>query len=82
MPSSTPLYSLIALVTPGIIQLLMQERGIDEKEAANILYNSQLYSKLEDAETRAWRLSPIALYDLLEEELQTGAITNWPEEQG
>jgi len=60
----------------------MQERGIDEKEAANLLYNSQLYSKLEDARTRAWRLAPITLYDLLEEEFQTGSIINWPMEQG
>jgi len=82
MTSSIPLYTLVALVTPGIIQQLMETRGIEEKEAGRLLYNSQLYSKLEDPETRLWRLSYITLYDLLEEELQTGTITNWPEEQG
>ncbi|MDR1061024.1 MAG: hypothetical protein LBL83_07420 [Clostridiales bacterium] len=76
------LYSVIALVTPGILQLLMDSRAIDEKAAAGLLYGSQLYGKLEDAETRLWRLSSGVLFDLLEEELATGEILNWPEEQG
>jgi len=75
-------YTLISLVTPGILHLLMKTRNINEKEAGNLLYNSLLYQKLEDSETRLWRLSYVALYDLLEEELQTGSIVNWPEEQG
>jgi len=82
MTNPTNMYAVIALVTPGILQLLMDARGIDEKAAANLLYNSQLYSALEDEETRLWRLSHTVLYDLLEEELATGKISNWPEEQG
>jgi len=82
MTDSMQLYTLIALVTPGILQQLMKERNINLKEAGSLLYNSQLYRALEDPETRLWRLSYITLYDLLEEELQTGVITNWPEEQG
>jgi hypothetical protein len=76
------LYSVIALVTPGILQMLMDARSIDEKDAAGLLYSSQLYGALEDADTRLWRLSPTVLFDLLEEELATGKINNWPEEQG
>jgi hypothetical protein len=75
------LYSVIALVTPGILQSLMNARGIDEKAAAGLLYRSQLYQMLEDSETRLWRLSYTELFDLLEEELATGKILNWPEEQ-
>jgi len=82
MTNENPLYTLISLVTPGILQMLMEARNINEKEAGNLLYNSLLYQKLEDAETRLWRLSFVTLYDLLEEELQTGSIENWPEEQG
>jgi len=74
------LYSVIAIVTPGIIQHLMDDRNITEESAAELLYNSFLYSKLEDEETKLWRLSPLTLYDLLAEELTTGKIT-WPEEQ-
>jgi hypothetical protein len=75
------LYSVIALVTPGILQSLMNNRHIDERAAAGLLYNSQVYRALEDAETRLWRLSFTELFDLLEEELTTGKILNWPEEQ-
>ena len=74
------LYSVIAIITPGIIQHLMDDRSIGEEEAAELLYNSYLYSKLEDEKTKLWHLSPLTLYDLLDEELSTGKIT-WPEEQ-
>jgi hypothetical protein len=36
---------------------------------------------LEDEESKLWHLSYPILYDLLEEELTTGKIINWPEEQ-
>ncbi|MCL2146486.1 MAG: hypothetical protein FWH52_01640 [Synergistaceae bacterium] len=74
------LYSVIAIISPGIIQHLMDDRSISEEEAAELLYNSYLYSKLEDEKTKLWHLSPLTLYDLLDEELSTGKIT-WPEEQ-
>ena len=74
------LYSVIAIITPEIIQYLMDNRGINGETAAELLYNSHLYSKLEDEETKLWRLSPLTLFDLLNEELTTGIIT-WPEEQ-
>ena len=74
------LYSVIAIITPGIIQYLMDDRGVNEETAAELLYNSYLYSKLEDEKTKLWHLSPLTLFDLLNEELTTGIIT-WPEEQ-
>ena len=74
------LYATLAFITPGIIKLLMDNRGIGEEAAAELLYNSELYSVLEDEESKLWHLSFPILYDLLEEELTTGKIT-WPEEQ-
>jgi hypothetical protein len=58
----------------------MANRGVSLPEAADILYNSKLYSVLEDEKTKLWRLSYVLLYDLLEEELTSGTIT-YPEEQ-
>lgn len=72
--------SVIAMITPGIISLLMEGRGMTVEEAASVLYNSQLYQALEDERTKVWRLSYPLLYDLLIEELDTGTIT-FPEEQ-
>ena len=71
---------VIAMITPGIINLLIENRGIGLEEAAEILYSSQLYEALEDEKTKVWRLGYPLLFDLLEEELTTGKIT-YPEEQ-
>jgi len=71
---------VIAMITPGIISLLMENRGLGLEEASEILYNSKLYETLEDERTKLWRLGYPLLYDMLEEELATGKIT-FPEEQ-
>ncbi|MCL2163054.1 MAG: hypothetical protein FWH55_01400 [Oscillospiraceae bacterium] len=71
---------VIAMITPGIINLLMENRGLSLEDASDVLYNSQLYKALEDEETKVWRLGYPLLYDLLEEELTVGEIT-YPEEQ-
>jgi hypothetical protein len=80
MVNQENVFSVIALTTPGIIELLMKNRGISQYDASKLLYNSALYRTLEDEETKVWRLSHPILYNLLEEELTTGKIT-WPEEQ-
>jgi len=67
--------SVIAMITPGILRLLMENRNLNLEDAAETLYNSRLYKTLEDEETKVWRLSYHLLYDLLEEELTTGEIT-------
>ena len=72
--------SIIAMITPGILSLLMQNREVSLEEASGMLYSSELYRSLEDEETKVWRLGYPLLYDLLEEELATGEIT-YPEEQ-
>lgn len=71
---------VLAMITPGIVNLLMENRGLSLEEASDLLYNSQLYKMLEDEKTKVWRLGYPLLYDLLEEELETGKIT-FPEEQ-
>jgi hypothetical protein len=71
---------VIAMITPGIIKLLMENKDMSLEEASGTLYNSKLYEALEDEETKVWRLSYPLLYDLLIEELDTGKIT-FPEEQ-
>ena len=59
---------VIAMITPGILNLLMQNKGLDIEDASDILYSSELYRALEDEETKLWRLGYPLLYDLLEEE--------------
>ena len=80
MLSQENVHTVLAFITPNILDLLMKNRGINEIAAAELLYNSKLYQALEDKETRLYYLSYPLLYDLLEEELATGKIT-FPEEQ-
>jgi len=72
--------AVLAFITPGVIDLLMKNRGLGILDASTALYNSRLYQLLEDDETKLWRLSYTVLYDMLVEELDTGEIT-FPEEQ-
>jgi hypothetical protein len=77
---TTEISPVLAFITPGILTLLMDSRGISLAGAGELLYNSRLYSQLETERTKLWRLSYPMLYDMLEEELATGNIT-YPEEQ-
>jgi hypothetical protein len=77
--TSEKLSALLAVLNPSVLQLIMDNRKLTNIEAANILYNSALYAMLENEASKLWHLSPLTLYELLEEELETGSI-NYPEE--
>jgi hypothetical protein len=57
----------------------MDEYRINEERAAVMFYSSELYQGLEEEETKLWHLSAHALFEMFQEELETGIIT-YPEE--
>jgi hypothetical protein len=71
---------LLMVITPQVIQYIMQNKNLPLDKAATIFYNSQLYKTLEIEESKVWHFSSLLLYELLDEELTTGTI-DWPEEQ-
>ena len=71
--------ALLAVLNPAVVQLIMDNRNLSNIEATKLLYDSALYAMLENEESKLWHLSPLLLYELLEEELATGTI-NYPEE--
>ena len=73
------LSALLAILNPAVIKIIIDNKGIKNIEATELFYNSALYSMLENEESKLWHLSPLTLYELLEEELATGNI-NYPEE--
>jgi hypothetical protein len=73
------LSALLAILNPSVVQLIMDNRRLSNIEAAKLFYNSALYAMLENEASKLWHLSPLTLYELLEEELATGSI-NYPEE--
>ena len=71
--------ALLAILNPSVVQLIMDNRKLTNIKAITLFYSSALYKMLENEESKLWHLSPLTLYELLEEELTTGAI-NYPEE--
>jgi hypothetical protein len=64
----------LQMLVPMIIHVIMEKKDISVISAINLLYVSRLYEKLEIESTKLWHLSPLALYELLENELQTGKL--------
>jgi len=77
--NSEKLSALLAVLNPSVVQLIMDKRKLNNIEATELFYNSALYAMLENEPSKLWHLSPLTLYELLEEELTTGII-NYPEE--
>ena len=70
--------ALIFLV-PQILELVIKEYKVSDEKAAEMFYSSELYRGLEEEETKLWHLSAHALFEMYQEELETGKIT-YPEE--
>jgi beta-galactosidase/beta-glucuronidase len=70
---------ILMIISGRLLQVIENERNVGIKEAADLLYNSNLYEMLEIEESKLWHLSIPTLYNLLNEELTTGKIT-YPQE--
>jgi hypothetical protein len=64
----------LQMLIPMLIQTIIEKKNIPVIDSVKLLYFSKLYEKLEIESTKLWHLSPLALYELLEMELQTGNI--------
>ena len=67
--------AMLVLIVPKVIGLIKEKFGQDELTAISDFYASKLYSLLEREDTKMWYLSPLTLYNMHEEEKQTGNIT-------
>lgn len=71
--------SMLELIVPRLTQQIIAGQSISKEEALTLLYRSELYRQLEREETKLWHLSVPTLYEMWQEEQQTGRIT-YPEE--
>ena len=67
--------AMLVLIVPKIIALIVQNQGIDEVTASRKFYESRVYSLLEEEDTKLWHLSPLTLFHMYNEEVNTGNIT-------
>jgi hypothetical protein len=71
--------TVLIILVPQILELIMNEYRVNDEKAARMFYASELYKTLEEEETKLWHLSAYALFEMYQEELETGKIT-YPEE--
>jgi len=71
--------AVLVLLVPQVIHLITENYHIDEVAASKELYASELYSLLEQEDTKLWHLSALTLSMMFDEEKRTGKIT-FPEE--
>ena len=71
--------AMLMLLVPQVIRLIVENYSYDEVTAAKAFYNSKVYSFLEQEDTKLWHLSALTLFNMFDEEKQTGTFT-FPEE--
>ena len=71
--------SMLILIVPDVIKLIVKRYSWSEIIASEKFYNSKVYEKLEQEETKLWHLSPLTLFNMFEEEQRTGELV-FPEE--
>jgi hypothetical protein len=62
-----------------MVEILTQENSYSFDQATEMIYQSELYSMLENEETKVWHYSPVLLIELLLEEIEKGKMV-FPEE--
>ncbi len=71
--------AMLMLLVPQVIQLIVENCHYDEVTASKKFYSSKVYSFLEQEDTKLWHLSALTLFNMFDEERQTG-IFAFPEE--
>lgn len=62
------LHLLLPSKVSRVAVMLVEDEDISMVDAMIRLYSSKVYTRLEDESTKAWNLSPVALYEEFQEE--------------
>ena len=71
--------AMLILLVPQVVLLITENYPYDEVSATKEFYDSQVYSFLEQEDTKLWHLSALTLFNMFDEEKKTGTFT-FPEE--
>ncbi|MCL2061622.1 MAG: hypothetical protein FWH03_03250 [Firmicutes bacterium] len=66
--------AIIRALVPKVVEAYMLQTDSSYETALRLLYQSKLYTALEAQDTALWQLSPLALCDMLTEEIKTGKV--------
>ena len=67
--------AMLILIVPQVVRLIVEKYNLNEIEASKSFYESEVYSLLEQEDTKLWHFSPLTLYNMYDEEQKTGQIT-------
>ena len=67
--------SLLFLIVPKVIGFIVEHHKLDEMTASKLFYESEVYALVEQEDTKLWHLSPLTLFNMYCEEVETGIIT-------
>ena len=71
--------AMLILLVPQVVHLITENYPFDEVTDSKEFYDSQVYSFLEQEDTKLWHLSALTLFNMFVEEKKTGTFT-FPEE--
>ena len=66
--------ALMPVIVGGLANKIIEETHVSEDEAFAKLYNSDLYTALENEGTKVWTYSIPKLFDLYQNEIETGSL--------
>lgn len=66
--------AVFPIICADLVKKIMIELNLSENETITKLYDSYLYEKLEQEETKVWQYSTEKLFEMFLEEKNTGKI--------
>lgn len=71
--------AVLGIIVPEIVHRIAESYSCDEVAATEEFYASKVYALLEQEETKLWHFSPLTLFNMYDEERNTGSFS-LPEE--
>ena len=66
--------AILPVVVGGLVNKIIEETNVNDEEALEMLYSSELYAVLETEETKIWTYSVPKLIELYQNEMKTGKL--------
>lgn len=71
--------AVLGIIVPEVVHCIAESYSCDEVTATEEFYASKVYALLEQEETKLWHFNPLTLFNMYDEERNTGGFS-FPEE--
>lgn len=66
--------AILEIKIESLVTLIMEQQGLSFEDALSFLYTSKLFEKLAVEELKLWHLSNLKLFEILNQEHETGQL--------